>query len=163
MCLCVQNKKKSESFVALFFCQSDTEKRRSHRCDYCFETCWHSFCGGKEIFDRVYLEGLPCRGDRYMTTLWSSAVSVVPSVSSASNYIYDDDEELRTILLSCKKYRDTMDMIVRAAKAYRRSLGELAVAGKAAGEVYTCVAEFSKSTVSTRKEERCETVVDFLC
>jgi hypothetical protein len=97
------------------------------------------------------LEGLPCRGDRYMTTLWSSAVSVVPSVSSASNYIYDDDEELRTILLSCKKYRDTMDMIVRAAKAYRRSLGELAVAGKAAGEVYTCVAEFSKSTF---EEER---------
>lgn len=86
-----------------------------------------------------------------MTTLWSSAVSVVPSVSSVSSYIYDDDEELRTILLSCKKYRDTMDMVVRAAKAYRRSLGELAVAGKAAGEVYTCVAEFSKSTF---EEER---------
>ncbi|EME27171.1 hypothetical protein Gasu2_36020 [Galdieria sulphuraria] len=86
-----------------------------------------------------------------MTTLWSSAVSVVPSVSSVSSYIYDDDEELRTILLSCKKYRDTMDMVVRAAKAYRRSLGELAVAGKAAGEVYTCVADFTKSTF---EEER---------
>lgn len=87
-----------------------------------------------------------------MTTLWSSAVSVVPSVSSVSSYIYDDDEELRTILLSCKKYRDTMDMVVRAAKAYRRSLGELAVAGKAAGEVYTCVAEFSKSTVRKKRK-----------
>eukprot|EP00871_Galdieria_phlegrea_P003035 jgi/Galph1/3732/GphlegSOOS_G2418.1 len=80
-----------------------------------------------------------------MTTLWSSAVSVVPSVSAVSSYIYDDDEELRNILLSCKKYRDTMDMVVRAAKAYRKSLGELAVAGKAAGEVYTCVADFTKS------------------